>query len=55
MSKIIFFGYKIFLFFCWYFNYIFYGLDWLKYYNCEFYNFNGMIYLDGLYEFINVE
>lgn len=29
-------GYKIIFFFCWYFNYISYGQDWRKYYQCEF-------------------
>lgn len=51
LSIIIFRGYKIFLFSCWYFSDIFYGIDWSKYYNCDLYNFIG-IYLVYVFSFL---
>jgi hexosaminidase len=33
--------YKMVLSACWYLNYISYGQDWKKYYNCDPHNFSG--------------
>lgn len=41
MTRIASEGYKTILSSCWYLNYISYGQDWKKYYQCEPQNFTG--------------
>lgn len=41
MTRIASQGYKTILSSCWYLNYISYGQDWRKYYQCEPQNFTG--------------
>ena len=41
MYDVTFAGYKVILSSCWYLNYIQYGLDWPKFYNCDPEDFDG--------------
>ncbi len=41
LEKVTSYGYRTLLSTCWYLDIISYGDDWIGYYNCEPYNFNG--------------